>query len=260
MIIYLFVLGLLLGSFISALVWRLYKGLDFVYGRSMCPHCHHKLGPADLMPILSWLVLGGKCRYCRKPVSWQYPATELVTGIGFAASYVYWPRELAGANEWLLFGLWLLSIVGFIALAVYDLKWMLLPDKIMWPLALLSVIAVTVLSQIEGVQAVVDSAWGVALAFGFFFLLSALSGGRWIGGGDVKFGFIIGLWLGAVKAIVAVLLAFYSAALLILPLLMIKKISRKTRIPFGPFLIAGTFVAMLWGAEIVEWYRGLFLY
>lgn len=252
-------LGLALGSFITAFVWRLHDDKDFVRGRSQCDACENKLQPIDLIPLFSWLLLRGKCRHCGKPISWQYPIIELLTAGVFASSFYFWPSVLSGL-EWVVFGLWLISMVFFVSLAVYDTKWMLLPDKIMWPLVMVSAIAAIfqILSG-GGVAIFRDKIWGIIVAFGFFYLLSAISKGKWIGGGDVKFGLVMGLWLGALNSLVALLLGFYSAALFILPLMVINKIGRKSQIPFGPFLIASTFIAQLFGSEIVDWYSNIIL-
>src|SRR3989344_8576881 len=130
-VIALFSLGLILGSFVNALVWRTYKKKAILKGRSQCVHCGHQLAPADLVPVLSWLVLGSRCRYCKKNISVQYPLVELGTAAVFAMSYVLWPVDLVG-GQWVLFTTWLAVSVGLLALAVYDLRFMLLPNKILY--------------------------------------------------------------------------------------------------------------------------------
>ncbi len=129
----LILLGLVLGSFVNALVWRLREGRDWVNDRSECTHCHHKLAPLDLIPVFSWLYLRGKCRYCHKKID-DTPLTELVLPALFIVSYAYWPFALQGIRTF-EFALWLVFLVGFLALAVYDLRWFLLPDKLIFPLA-----------------------------------------------------------------------------------------------------------------------------
>src|SRR4051812_40657220 len=126
--IYLFTLGLCLGSFINALIWRLHENKDWVKGRSQCPNCGHVLAAKDLIPVLSWLALRGRCRYCGRTISKQYPVVELLTGVAFAASYLYWPETLSESGQKLLLITWLTSLVGLMALLVYDFKWMLLPN------------------------------------------------------------------------------------------------------------------------------------
>src|SRR5690606_2157613 len=109
-IIFLAILGLCVGSFVNALVWRLRmqessgkkksdRKMSISRGRSMCPHCRHELSAVDLVPVFSWLFLGGKCRYCRKPISKQYPLVELVTSILFIASYVFWPDAVGSTTQ-----------------------------------------------------------------------------------------------------------------------------------------------------------------
>ncbi|HEX7368051.1 MAG TPA: prepilin peptidase, partial [Candidatus Saccharimonadales bacterium] len=142
-IVVLTVLGLIFGSFVNALVWRLHEQegkskksrqqYSILNGHSMCPNCHHELAAKDLVPVLSWLWLRGKCRYCRKPISWQYPAVELMTGLLFVGSYLWWPLSLQGVGLF-QFVVWLGFIVGFMALAVYDLRWFTLPNRIVYPL------------------------------------------------------------------------------------------------------------------------------
>src|SRR5687768_15554233 len=124
--------GLMFGSFINALVWRLHKKKNWVTGRSECPHCHHKLAPLDLVRFFSWLFLGGKCRYCHKRIP-DGPLVELALPALFVLSYLFWPQPLHGEGLF-TFIFWLVFLVGFTALAVYDLKWFLLPDVIVFPL------------------------------------------------------------------------------------------------------------------------------
>src|SRR5579884_1106389 len=119
--------GLCLGSFVNALVWRVHEEKDWVKDRSQCPNCGHRLVAADLVPVLSWIALRGRCRYCKKPISAQYPLVELVGGLIFALSYVYWPGGLHTAGAYVLFISWLVTSVGLLALTVYDARWMLLP-------------------------------------------------------------------------------------------------------------------------------------
>ena len=167
--ILLFILGLCAGSFVNAVVWRTRQqslvtsrkssakkiktsklgtsdsGLEtknsqfsILRGRSQCPNCHHQLAPRDLIPIFSWLSLKGKCRYCKKPISVQYPLVELAGGLVFKASYLFWPLAFDTSGQWVLFASWLITSIGLLALLVYDYKWMLLPNRILYPTALVA--------------------------------------------------------------------------------------------------------------------------
>lgn len=271
MVIIFLVLGLFFGSFINALVWRIHeqakkkkptKELSILHGRSMCPHCKHTLAPKDLIPVLSWLVRGGKCRYCGKPIHWQYPLVELATAALFAVSYIAWPE--AGEIAWLTalqFGGWLAILTGFIALVVYDIRWMLLPNRIVYPLMGIASLLVIVTATSTGDWGLfIETALSVGIAGGIFFLLFQVSKGTWIGGGDVKLGLLIGLVLqDPFKAFLMLLLASVLGTLLILPGLASKKITVKSKIPFGPFLIIATIFVMLWGEHFITWYKQVIL-
>src|SRR3954447_24820678 len=119
LILILVVLGLSLGSFINALTWRLHEKKDWVKARSQCPHCGHTLAAKDLVPVFSWLSLSGRCRYCGRPISKQYPAVEILTGLLFVISYLCWPADLNDSGQKLLLITWLVSLIGLVALLVY---------------------------------------------------------------------------------------------------------------------------------------------
>lgn len=265
------VFGLCLGSFANALVWRVHeqakkpgkakKDLSILNGRSMCPYCKHVLAAKDLVPVLSWLSLSGKCRYCGKPISPQYPLVESATAGLFVASYVWWPLALHGAQT-AIFGLWLGSLVGLVALLVYDLSWMLLPDRIMYPLGVLAGLSalISIASAPQPLIAFSHTVLAVAVGGGIFYLLFQLSQGKWIGGGDVKLGWLLGLVVGTPgKAILLIFAASLLGSLISLPLLLSKRLKRNSTIPFGPFLIVGGIIAVLFGTSLLHWYTHTFL-
>lgn len=257
-IIGLVLLGLAFGSFVNALVWRLHEKRSIAKGRSMCVHCHHTLSWLDLLPVLGWVMLRGRCRYCRRSISAQYPLVELAAAGLFVLSYVAWPRELGGGYEQVYFGIWLSALVLMLALTVYDLRWLSLPDKLNWPFVLTGVTSLAVAGS-RDVGFTAEHLAGMVLAGGFFATLYYGSRGRWLGGGDVKFALGMGAWLGWKLTVVAMLTAFYSASLVILPLLLMKVVKRRQPVPFGPFLIAGTITAMLYGQDLIDWYASTFL-
>lgn len=263
------ILGLCLGSFVNAFVWRLHEqpkkkgkkdqNLSITRGRSMCPHCRHTLAARDLVPVFSWLFLKGRCRYCKKPISWQYPAVELLTAVLFVLSYILWPVSLQGASlqNWVFFGFWLVFLVGFIILAVYDLKWQLLPNAVVYPLLALAITQAVLRTALALDSGLWGSAfWGLLVGGGLFYLLFQISGGKWIGGGDVKLGAVLGILVGGPLAAIFVLfIASWLAMLATLPLLALGKANRTSRIPFGPFLIAAGIIVYIFGADIAGWYR-----
>ncbi len=264
MFVIIVVLGLSLGSFINALVWRLHKQSTSVRnkhkysitrGRSLCPKCNHRLNALDLIPIVSWLLLRGKCRYCKKPISITYPLIEFITTLLFILSYIYWPLKF-NSEGIVLFVLWLAILVLVISLALYDVRWLKLPNRLVYPLlvAVLLQVLITVIFFNGRSNYLLNSLIGLLIGGGVFYLLFQISGGKWIGGGDVKLGGILGLYLGSPS--MAILMIFFASVLGILasiPLLTVGKINRKTLIPYGPFLIVATIILRLFGSSIISW-------
>lgn len=269
LILVLALLGVCFGSFINALVWRIHiqeslksKSQKAKYsisrGRSMCVHCKHTLEPRDLIPVLSWILLRGKCRYCHKPIP-DTPVPELLTPALFIFSYVYWPMSFNTEGK-VLFVFWLLYLVGFIALALYDLRWYILPNRIVFPLmyaAALQILIQLVFFDlgIKGLEMIILS---IAVGGGLFYLLFQISSGKWIGGGDVKLGFLIGAVLASpVFSILYIFLAALIGTFVSLPLLATGTAKRSTHLPFGPFLLASTVIVYLFGTSLVGWYTAM---
>lgn len=273
----LLVFGLALGSFVNALVWRVHEQaqeldrkkpnkqylteLSINKGRSMCPNCKHTLAAKDLIPVLSWLSTDGKCRYCRKPISWQYPVVELTTMALFLISYLCWPEPLHGAQT-VIFGIWLLIVAGLMALLVYDARWYLLPNRILYPTGLLAaVMAIVEISSSNNVgRTALDMVLAVLVGGGIFYVLYQASKGKWIGGGDVKLGWVLGLIAGTpALSMMIIFIASFSGVLVSLPFLQAKRLKKDSTIPFGPFLIIGAIVVQLFGQSILKWYQVTFL-
>lgn len=252
-------LGLCLGSFVNAAVWRIRNKRDLVNDRSECVHCHHKLSWLDLVPVLSWLALKGRCRYCHKPISAQYPLVELAVAAYFVLSYLLWPVALGGWYQVTQFIIWLIYGVGLAILFVYDLRWMLLPFRVVNPL-----IAVAAVSALLRVTVGEDHTWltgALSIAFsllpvaGVYYILRAVND-NWVGGGDVRFGIFVGLAIGWEGALVTLMLANLLGCLVVLPGLWTKKLSRSSHVPFGPFLIVAFVIAGLYADRLVGWYIG----
>ncbi len=274
MLITVVVFGLIVGSFINAVVWRLHeqstvndkrivrrtaysvKELSITKGRSMCPNCGHQLAAIDLIPILSWLSLRGKCRYCHKPISAEYPIVELLTAALFGLSfYVLAPQ---GSAAVIYFGLWLYILTSLIILAVYDLHWMLLPDVVLLPAV--AVTAAYLFGLVLSRQPLAMVTGPLIAGFGAgagFYALAAITRGKGMGGGDIKLVFLMGLLLGIQKTATALFLAFLSAAIVGVGLIIsarLRQVKRPHYIAFGPFLIAATIVARLYGQHIIALY------
>ena len=277
----LIVFGLSMGSFVNALVWRLReqeellekkpKGLggklrarSIVKGRSMCPNCEHELAPKDLVPVLSWLALGGKCRYCKKPIP-DTPLVELAVPFLAIVSYLAWPHAQFGWTPLAItaFIVWILILTMFVALAVYDIRWYLLPDRIVIPLTIAAFTFAGLLMYLYDDWAYMRGALlGAAVISGLFFVLWYVSNEKWIGGGDVKIGISLGLLAGsATMGFLVIFLASLLGTLVALPNALGSKMSEKNfmkiMIPFGPFLMLATVLVVLFGADIASWYLSL---
>ncbi|HVU59894.1 MAG TPA: prepilin peptidase [Candidatus Saccharimonadales bacterium] len=282
-------LGLILGSFVNALVWRLHEQeevaealvagskrlgkpaeqklrtrlarLSILRGRSMCPACGHGLTAKDLVPVISWLTLGGKCRYCHAPISVQYPVVELLTALLFVVSYIWWPLGWQ-ASGYIPFILWLVFLTGFMALAVYDIRWMLLPDRIVYPLIVLAAVEVVMQTAFfhGGWSAATTAVFGAGSLAGLFYLLYLGSRGNWIGFGDVKLAIVLGLLVGGpLRALLVLFVASLLGSLIAIPLLARGRATAKTLLPFGPLLLTATVIVVLFGEPLVRWYTGLFI-
>lgn len=281
-------MGLIFGSFVNAFVWRLHEqeqilekksklkgkaaakqrkaldaqlaSLSITKGRSMCSNCKHELATKDLVPVFSWLYLRGKCRYCQAPIP-DSPLVELVTAGLFAISYLYWPASLDTPLGKLIFALWLVFVVMFVALAVYDLRWFLLPDRVVFPLIGLAVATVLlVAAQAGDIRVVRDAFAGALVITGTFWLLFQISAGKWIGGGDVKLAVVLGLLAGTpLKALLVLFFSSIIGTICSIPLLLQGKKAMKLKVPYGPFLLAATVIVVLYGQAILDWYMNQLL-
>ena len=252
MMIIVFLFGLIVGSFLNCVIYRLETGGSFLKGRSYCPRCKHRLGFFDLIPVLSFLVLKGRCRYCQKKISWHYPLVELL--LGFLFVLLFWHF---GFGIDLVFGFLVSAFLAVIF--IYDLKHYLIPDKVIYPAIALAIVydlwKSDFLLSIFGKSDFLISAISAA---SFFLAIVLISRGRWMGVGDIKLAFLMGLILGWPQILVAFSFAFFSGAIIGIGLVLANRKSFKSEVPFGPFLVAGTFVALFWGERIINWYLNFF--
>jgi len=250
-----FIFGLFVGSFLNVVILRLEgfpaslslsKHLSSIFlGRSKCPKCRKKLPWYDLVPLVSFVALKGKCRYCKKPISLQYPLVEFFTGLLFALLFVKFGLSLVTVY-------WLLITGLLIILFVYDLKTQTIPDTI----AYLGIGLAFVYSIFNFKFSIFNSILAPIIAGGFFAILVLISKERWMGQGDIKIGALMGLLLGYPNVLVGLFLAFIMGALAGLILIAMKKKTLKSQIPFGPFLILAIFITIFFGEKILNWYLG----
>jgi len=241
--IFLFFLGLFFGSFINCVVYRVNNGLSPLKGRSICPRCKHQLAWFDNIPLLSFILLGGKCRYCFSPISWQYPLVELAAGILTVLVVQLSNYELRVTSYNLLISWALLAIF------VSDFIYQTIPDEIVYP----TLFIVFIYLIFHSPNFLISNFLISFLVAGFFYLLVLITQGRGMGLGDVKLAGLIGLILGWPKIIVALYLAFLTGAFFGVILILLKKKKFGQHIPFGPFLTTATFVSLFWGEKIWLW-------
>ena len=255
------VLGLMTGSLLTALVDRLHDGRSWVLARSQCDTCRATLGAVDLIPLFSWLFSKGRCRHCNCSVSWRYPATELTVATLFVVSYLVWSELLIGF-ELVKFVAWLFFLTGFVALSIYDLRWLILPNKLVYPLLVLSVFTLSAEALFfgGGLGLLINAVLGALSCGGLFYVIFRVSKGRWLGGGDVKLGLLVGLLAGgALAATLLVLIASLLGLVVALFLLAKKGLDFKMKIPFGPMLMLACVVVVLVGDPILDWYLNVSL-
>ncbi len=252
------ILGTFIGSFTNVVIFRLHGGeKGILTGRSFCPHCKKTIKPYDLIPIVSFLLLRGKCRFCAHAISWKYPAVESLTGavFGVTAFGFLWNN----LSLWML-PLWLFYVFLLVAISVYDLYYLEIPDILIFlGIGVAAVVAILVsVLQLPGV-AIPDALAGAALGGAFFGLQVWISHETWMGMGDVFIGIFMGLVLGLAKTIVAIFVFAYPiGAIISIGLLAGAKKKMNSQVPFGPFLAIGMLLAMVLGNEVIRWY-GMFL-
>lgn len=248
-LLFIFGLGVILGSFLNAMIWRTCVGMSAMKGRSQCTHCNAQLRAFELIPVFSFLLQRGRCRHCLEHISWQYPLVELSTGLLFVLTYtVFQPDMIA-----VLFGWFVVAVLMFIF--VYDLRYQLILDRISLP-----AIAIVFIYQLIRDPA----AWwvyllGLVIGGGFFLLQFVVSKGKWIGGGDIRLGALMGVILGWKLVLVALMIAYVVGAAVSLILVAMKKKSMASTTPFGTYLTFATLVTLYWGEELLDWYLQLFV-
>ena len=262
-LIFIFIFGLIMGSFLNCVIWRLYKEESFLFGKSYCPHCRHDLNALDLFPFLSYLFLGGKCRYCKKKISIQYPLVELLTATLFSLVYLYFgPVTGLFSFNFFQIGFWLIMASFLIIIFIFDLKYYIIPDEVIYPAIIISMLWIFY-SFYSGLIGKADVVYFIFSALGaslFFFLIWFFSKGVAMGFGDVKLAILIGLLLGYPNIIVGLFLGFLFGAIIGSVLILLKKRGLKSEIPFGPFLLVGMLIALFFGERIVNWYLSLNFY
>lgn len=239
-----FIFGLVFGSFFNVVGLRVPKKESIAYPPSHCTNCNRQLTVLDLVPVFSYLFLRGKCRSCGEKIHWVYPLMEFITAVLFAFSF--W---IFGFTPELLIALLFVSLL--VIITVSDIAYMLIPDKVLLPFALL----LLVLRFIIPLDPWWDSILGAVVGFLLLFLIAVVSKGG-MGGGDIKLFFVIGLVLGTTGTLLTLFLASLIGAIAGIFQLRIKKAGRKTPVPFGPSIALGALIVYFWGEPLLGWYFG----
>lgn len=232
LVFFVLLLGICVGSFLNVVVYRLPQGTSLL-GRSFCPSCKHTLSWRDLIPLFSFFVLGKKCRYCRAPIPLGYPLVEGVTGILFAAIFLFLGLQI---NAVLLF--WLFIASCLIAIFRIDQTQGIIPDAL---LILMLLVAIPFFLFVSPSFVIPHLLTGV-VSFLFFLGIVGITRGRGMGFGDVKLAFVMGFLLGVPKAVVAFYAAFLTGAIVSLILIIAKRKRLRDPIAFGPFLVVGFWI------------------
>jgi leader peptidase (prepilin peptidase)/N-methyltransferase len=241
------VLGAIIGSFLNVVVWRLPRGESLATPPSQCPSCGKRIAPYDNVPVVSWLVLGGRCRHCGARISPRYPLIELLTAVVFAAVVA-----IRGFDSDLV--LELPFVAALIALAGIDYDHQLLPNRIVYPMAAYGLVATAIVDSDDLVEHLVAGAGGF-----LFLFLAVLAYPRGMGLGDVKLAGAMGLYLG-LSIVPAMLVAFLAGTVVGLGIIAREgPQARKKAVPFGVFLALGGIVGVLAGPELIELYEDRFL-
>ena len=244
---FVFVLGICIGSFLNVCIYRIPRNQSIVLPGSKCPSCGTRLGSLDLIPLLSYLVLKGKCRHCGAPVSARYFIVELLTGILFVSIYFRY------GLTWHTPIFWTLTSI-LIAASFIDYEFHIIPNGLV-----LAGFAVALLANLSGYNIpFLEGVYGLAVGGGFLGIVALASllllKKEGMGGGDIKLMAMVGLFIGWQATALALMLAVLSAALVSLLLMALKLLKRGDHIPFGPFLAIGSLLAILYGNEIINWY------
>ncbi len=240
--------GLAVGSFLNVVIYRLPGKISFVKGRSFCPHCKHALTAIDLIPLISFLLLRGRCRYCGKPIAWQYPLVELATAGAFLLFFLHEGFSIA-------FLVHLIFAAFLIVIFVIDFERYLILDVVSLPGILFAFLG-SVFFLHEPLVSVLIA--GI-LGGGFFLIQFVLSKGKWIGGGDIRLGVLSGFMLGLERFSLALVLAYIVGAFVGIVLILGGKKSWKSKMPFGTFLSASTLIFLLFGQQIADWFFSFYL-
>jgi len=243
-----FILGSAVGSFLNVVIDRTIRK-ESILGRSYCDHCRVTLSMLDLIPVISFITLSAKCRYCKKSLSFQYPLVEALTGLLFVISFYTLSVSGNMGAALLIYYFFLISV--FIIVAVIDIKFSLVPTTYVF---FASLIALFYNFFFLDINIFIQNVVAAFLSALFFLIIVVVTRGKGMGEGDIIIGFLIGMVLGIPSASLAIFSAFLLGSVISLILIAVRKKRFGQTIPFAPFLVAGFLLSLFWGEAILKWY------
>lgn len=248
-IILIFILGLIVGSFSNVCIYRIPRNESIIFPASHCPKCRSNISLKDNIPLLSYILLKGRCRNCKNKISIQYPIVELLTGLTYLIIYLIYGLSIQSL-------IYIILSSALIIIAFIDLNEQIVPDVISLP----GIVIGFIISFFVPYISFINSALGVIVGGGIILIIglagSVIFKKEAMGGGDVKLAAMIGAFLGWRYTIISLFLGFLLGAVAGIFLILSKIKSREDTVPFGPFIVLGSFITLLWGEKIISWYIG----
>ncbi|TAN33014.1 prepilin peptidase [Patescibacteria group bacterium] len=254
LLVYSFValMGMAMGSFLNSWVWRAHENIRIVSGRSICHSCRRRLAWYENIPVFSYIILRGRCRVCNGKIPAHFFWVELITALLFIFNAWYHLAYVKDIISVCFFAHTLL-VVFLIVIFLCDGLYGLIPLDV----SLAAIVFGLALNLLGRSASLSSMLWGALAAGGFFMLQFLLSRGRWIGGGDIILGALMGVWLGWPQVLAALLFAYVAGSVVGIILMKLKKKKFKDSVAFGTYLTAATLLVSYWGDELLKWYMGL---
>lgn len=253
---YLFIFGVLVGSFLNVVILRFDTGKSIVRDRSRCFSCDKTLTWHELIPVVSFLLLRGRCARCKTRISWQYPVVEGASGVLFVLAYMFALNTTSLSFLVVSFMLHAILFSLYLVICVYDIRHKIIPDLFSFGAVGIALLYMLAEYLFLGAYDTGRLVAGVVLFF-FFFFFWFVSGGRWMGLGDAKLAISVGIMLGIWQGIAGILLAFWIGAAASIVVIVVQKLLRsagelgfKSEIPFGPYILIGFFIAYVFSIDI----------
>ena len=241
----------MIGSFLNVVALRYNSGMT-LKGRSKCFSCGKNLEWHELIPIFSFFLQGGKCKTCKSAISWQYPIIEIIAGVLFISIFIFFPPTTLESGFFTVFYLFITCLL--LIITIYDIKHKVIPDALVYTFAIVALARLFISPELDFI---IPDLWQImagpilALPFALMWLMSK---GTWMGLGDAKLVLVIGWVLGISAGVSAIILAFWIGAIVsvVWMYIVFRKVKARYEIPFGPYLILGMYIVLLFGIKVIE--------